>query len=104
MLPISTGTFEVVITTENVDRYQEVIKLDGWELEHYKNNPVVLWGHDHKQLPIGFATDIEVKDGKMIAKGKFAAHDFAQTVASSTTLVSCVLPPLALSKRSAKEI
>lgn len=75
-----TGTFEVVITTENLDRYQEVIKLDGWELEHYRNNPVVLWGHDHKQLPIGVATSIEVKDGKMVAKGKFAPHPFAQTI------------------------
>jgi len=74
------GTFEVVITTENLDRYNEVIKLDGWELEHYRNNPIVLWGHDHKQLPIGVATSVEVRDGKMIAKGKFALHEFAQTV------------------------
>lgn len=75
-----TGTFEVVITTENVDRYGEVIKLDGWELNNYNNNPVVLWGHDYKQLPIGITTSIETRDGKMIAKGKFAAHDFAQTI------------------------
>lgn len=75
-----SGTFEVVITTENVDRYQEVIKLDGWELEHYRNNPVVLWGHDHHQLPIGVATSVEIIDGKMIAKGKFAPHEFAQTI------------------------
>ena len=29
-----TGTFEVIITTENLDRYQEVISINGWELEH----------------------------------------------------------------------
>jgi HK97 family phage prohead protease len=66
-----TGTFEVVITTENLDRYREVIKLEGWELGHYRNNPVVLWGHDHNRL-IGMATSIEIADGKMIAKGRFA--------------------------------
>ncbi len=66
-----TGTFEVVITTENLDRYREVIKLDGWELEHYRANPVVLWGHDHNRL-IGMATSIEIADGKMVAKGRFA--------------------------------
>lgn len=66
-----TGTFRVVITTENIDRYQEVIKLDGWELERYLANPVVLWGHDHSRL-IGMATGIEITDGKMIATGKFA--------------------------------
>lgn len=74
-----TGTFEVVITTENLDRYKEVIKLDGWELEHYLANPVVLWGHDHSK-PIGMATSVEIRDGKMIAKGKFAPTDFAQEI------------------------
>lgn len=76
----ATGTFEVIITTENLDRYQEVISLAGWELEHYRSNPVVLWGHDHHQLPVGVATSIEVAGGKMIAKGKFAPHPFAQTI------------------------
>lgn len=72
-----TGTFEVVITTENLDRYQEVIKLDGWDLAHYRNNPVVLWGHDHNRL-IGMATSIEIVDGKMVAKGRFAPTDEGQ--------------------------
>jgi HK97 family phage prohead protease len=75
----STGTFEVVITTENLDRYQEVIKLDGWNLVHYRNNPVVLWGHDHNQ-PIGIATSVEIIDGKMIARGKFAPTEKAQEI------------------------
>lgn len=74
-----TGTFKVVITTEHLDRYQEVIKLDGWELEHYRNNPVVLWGHDHNQ-PIGMATSIEIINGQMIAEGKFAPTEKAQEI------------------------
>lgn len=74
-----SGTFEVVITTENLDRYQEVIKLDGWDLAHYRNNPIVLWGHDHNQ-PIGMATSVDIIDGKMIAKGKFAPTEKAQEV------------------------
>jgi HK97 family phage prohead protease len=75
-----SGTFEVVISTENLDRYQEVIKLDGWELDHYIKNPVVLWGHDHKLLQIGKATSVEIKDGKLVAKGKFAGHAHAQEI------------------------
>lgn len=74
------GTFEVVITTENLDRYSEVIKLDGWDLAHYRANPIVLWGHDHKQLPIGVATSVDIIDGKMVAKGKFAPHPVAQQI------------------------
>ena len=76
----ASGTFEVAITTENLDRYQEVIKLDGWELDHYRNNPVVLWGHDHKLLPIGVATELFVQDGKLVARGKFAPHEQAQEI------------------------
>lgn len=78
-----TGTFEVVITTENIDRYQEIIKLDGWDTANYMKNPVVLWGHDSRSIPIGITTNIEVRDGKMIARGKFApasANPFAQQI------------------------
>jgi HK97 family phage prohead protease len=76
----TSGTFEVVITTEHLDRYNEVIKLDGWELENYKKNAVVLWGHDHHLLPIGVCTSLTITDGKMIAKGKFATHEHAQEI------------------------
>lgn len=70
-----SGTFEVVITTENVDRMGEVIKSDGWDIDNYMKNPVVLWGHDHYALPIGVCTSIDKQDGKLIAKGKFAPED-----------------------------
>jgi HK97 family phage prohead protease len=72
-----TGTFEVIITTENLDRYQEVISIDGWELDHYLNNPVVLWGHDHSKL-IGVCTTLAKRDGKLVAKGKFAPTEEGQ--------------------------
>lgn len=79
-----TGTFEVVISTEHVDRMQEVIKQDGWQLDRYLANPIVLWGHDYRQLPIGVATELTVTEfeGKpaLKARGKFADHEFAQTI------------------------
>lgn len=75
-----SGTFEVVITTENVDRMGEVIKADGWELEYFMKNPVVLWGHDHYGLPVGIATSIDRVDNTLVAKGKFAPTEFGQTV------------------------
>lgn len=69
------GTFEMVITTEAVDRYGDSIKLDGWNLKNYMNNPVVLWGHDYWKLPVGVTTELEVKDGKLIARGYFASAE-----------------------------
>lgn len=72
-----TGTFEVVITTENVDRYNEVVMLGGWDIENYLKNAVVLWGHDHSKI-IGVATELRFEDGKLIAKGKFAPTEEGQ--------------------------
>lgn len=74
------GTFEQIITTENLDRYQDVIKIDAWDDEHYLKNPVVLWGHDHKQLPIGITTGLRTENGQKIATGKFAPHAKAQEI------------------------
>lgn len=70
-----SGTFEVVITNESIDRMGEVIKSDGWELDNYMKNPVVLWGHSHSTLPIGVCTELSYTDGKLVAKGKFASAD-----------------------------
>lgn len=78
-----SGSFEVVISTADIDRQGETIKQDGWNLKNYMSNPVVLWGHDYYSLPIGITESIEVVDGKLLAKGKFApeeANPFAQQV------------------------
>lgn len=78
-----TGTFEVVISTADVDRSGEVIDQNGWDLTFYKLSPVVLWGHDYYAPPIGVCDEIGVVDGKLIAKGRFApeaANPFAQQI------------------------
>lgn len=73
-----TGTFRMVITTENLDRYQEVISMDGWELDHYLSNPVVLWGHDHYTPPVAVTDRLFKEDGKLIAEGRFAPTEMGQ--------------------------
>ncbi len=70
-----TGSFEVVVSTADVDRAGETIDQNGWDLSFYKQNPIVLWAHDYFGLPIGVTTSIEVVDGKLVAKGKFAPAD-----------------------------
>lgn len=40
-------------STEAVDSYNTVVKADGWKLERYSKNPVVLFGHASYSLPIG---------------------------------------------------
>lgn len=78
------GTFEVVISTADQDRQGEVIDQSGWDFTNYKNNPIVLWGHNYFDLPIGITDDIYTNDkGQTVAKGRFAPEDanpFAQQV------------------------
>lgn len=78
-----SGRFEVIISTADQDRQGEIVSQEGWDLSHYKNNPVVLWGHNYTGLPIGVTDSIEIKDGKLVAIGRFApesANPFAQQV------------------------
>lgn len=78
-----TGTFDVIISTADRDRQNEIVMQEGWDLSFYKLNPVVLWAHDYDALPIGVCTNIALVDGKLRAQGKFApasANPFAQQV------------------------
>jgi len=69
-----------VISTGDVDRDNDTIDANGWDLASYKNNPVVLFGHDHRGLPIGKCASIGVENGQLVAVAEFASYPFAQTV------------------------
>lgn len=51
------GSFDVIISTEDIDRSGEIVRQNGWELTNYKNNPIVLWAHNYYELPIGVCTE-----------------------------------------------
>jgi hypothetical protein len=74
-----SGTFDVIISTEDIDRSGEIVRQNGWELTNYKNNPIVLWGHDYYNLPIGVCTEtyLTEKDGvpALGARGFFLPAD-----------------------------
>lgn len=63
------------ISTGAPDRDRDVIDPDGWDLRHFKKNPVVMFAHDYRALPIARATKIEIEDGKLIAETEFATAD-----------------------------
>src|ERR1700712_2550300 len=73
------GTFDVIISTEDVDRAGEIVRQDGWELTNYKNNPIVLWGHDYYSLGIGICTETYLTESHGVkalgAKGVFFPAD-----------------------------
>lgn len=72
------------ITTDAPDRDRDVISVDGWDLKAYKKNPVVLWAHDYRQLPVARAKSIKVDGNKISAVADFtesaALDEFAAKV------------------------
>jgi len=76
--PKGEGTFEVIASTEGMDRDGEVILVTAWDLKRFNENPVVLFGHDYWSFPIGAVTSIEIVDGKLVAKGVFARTEQGQ--------------------------
>ena len=63
------------ISTGSVDRERDTIAIAGWDLANFKNNPVVLWGHDASRLPIGRAFDVTVEGGALKASVEFIPDD-----------------------------
>jgi len=50
------GEVTAIASTAVEDRQGEIVQVDGWDTKDFKNNPVILWGHDHSQPAIGKAT------------------------------------------------
>jgi HK97 family phage prohead protease len=63
------------LSTASVDRSGDVIDQAGWQLDGYRRNPVVLWAHDPRQLPIGRAVEVGVEDGRLRAVAEFVTAD-----------------------------
>ena len=63
------------ISTGSVDREGDTVAIDGWQLDHFMTNPVVLWGHKAGELPIGKCTAIGIEDGALKAMVEFVPAD-----------------------------
>lgn len=67
-------SFEFAISTETVDRQGDAIAVDGWALESYRKNPVVLFAHLSDELPVASAPAVWPENAKLRSKA-----DFSQT-------------------------
>jgi len=45
-------------TDETRDRDGDVVKVTGWMLENYQKNPVFLWAHDYRSVPLAAAQKV----------------------------------------------
>jgi HK97 family phage prohead protease len=76
-------TVKFVASDETVDRYGDVIRVSGWDLASFKKNPVLLFGHDSRQPPIGVVSKVWKEDKQLLAIAKFLSegvYAFADTV------------------------
>lgn len=62
---------KAIASTAIEDRDGETIQQEGWDLKNFKKNPVLLWSHDHTDLPIGTAKGIKVEGEGKSAKLTF---------------------------------
>lgn len=57
--PEGTGrTLRFIGATEDVARDGGILQMDGWQLDAYRSNPVLLWAHQQDQPPIGRAVRV----------------------------------------------
>lgn len=70
-----TRRIKFVISTGDVDRDNDTINADGWDLSNYRKNPVVLFAHSHTDLPIGKCVELGFENGKLVATAEFATAE-----------------------------
>lgn len=69
---------DFTISTAAVDRYGDTVAVDGWKLENYRKNPVVLWMHDNSMLPVGKAVNTRIEEGKLKSRVEFTPPEMAR--------------------------
>ncbi len=73
-------TVTAIISTNRIDRMKEVLLPRGADIAEYLRNPVVPWGHDSRQPPIGRALWLKKQKNGLMAKVEFATTERAEEV------------------------
>lgn len=77
-----THELTAAVSTDDVDRYGDIIEPSGIDMKNFNKNPIIPWGHDYDALPVGKAIKTWVEGNKLMMRIKFAVeqYDFANTV------------------------
>ena len=74
------GALTFVASTGAVDRHGDTVAPEGWRLDAYRENPVVLWAHDYRRPAIGRTQSVWRDGGALLARLEFADTEFAREV------------------------
>jgi len=69
------GIVESVISSGDIARDDAIILVEGWELDTYQANPVILWCHDDRSLPIARTIDLQKGKDELTARAQFDMED-----------------------------
>lgn len=72
---ISGRTADFVASTDAIDAHDEIVDQSTWQLDDYLKNPVVLFGHNSRELPIGTCVDVAVRNNRLECRIKFATEE-----------------------------
>ena len=75
-----SGALTFVASTGAVDRHGDTVAPEGWRLDAYRENPVVLWAHDYRRPAIGRTQSVWRDGGALLARLEFADTEFAREV------------------------
>lgn len=68
-------TIDFILSDATIDRESDSIAAEGWELDEYRANPVVLWAHAHGEPPVAKARDIRVANKQLKARDEFTTRE-----------------------------
>lgn len=108
-----------LVSDETPDRVGDIIKVTGWDLNQYRQNPVILWAHDGSSVPpIGRSENVRRRyepSPRLTADVEFApkeAYEFADTIyqlaargfIKATSVGFMPLETMELDKKSREEL
>lgn len=68
------NTFKVIASTESEDRHGDIVRVDGWDIENFMKNPVIVIDHNWTVENIVWkATKIYTEDDKLIVEWVFTS-------------------------------
>jgi HK97 family phage prohead protease len=67
--------YEFIASTSSVDRQGDSIDQNGWELENFQKNPVILFAHNYSELPIAKAVEVIKGESTLTIRIKFASEE-----------------------------
>ncbi len=71
-------TLVFTISTDSVDRHGDSVSIDGWTLENFRKNPVVLWAHDYRSMPVAKSLSEWVEGNKLKARAQFTPKEMSR--------------------------